>query len=48
MVIHTLLSDYTTHKRISGTIALVEKSGSSIESLKQVVADFLNKAGLRN
>ena len=48
MVIHTLLSDYTTSKRISGTVAFVEKSGSSMENLKQVVADFRNKADLTN
>ncbi len=46
MVIHTLLSDYTTSKRISGTVAFVEKSGSSMEKLKQVVADILNKTDL--
>ena len=48
MVIHTLLSDYTTPKRISGTAAFVEKRGSSIEKLKQVVADILNKTDLTN
>ena len=48
MVIHTLLSDYTTSKRISGIVAFVEKSGSSMENLKQVVADFRNKADLTN
>ncbi len=48
MVIHTLLSDYTTPNRISGTAAFVEKSGSSMEKLKQVVADFRNKADLTN
>jgi len=46
MVIHTLLLDYTPPKRISGTVAFVEKSGNSMERLKQVVADFRNKAGL--
>ena len=48
MVIHTLLSDYTTSKSISGTVAFVEKSGNSMEKLKQVVADFRNKADLTN
>ena len=48
MVIHTLLSDYTTPMRITGTVAFVEKRGSSIERLKQVVADFRNKADLTN
>lgn len=48
MVIHTLLSDYNTPKRISGTVAYVEKGGSSIESLKQVVADILTKTDLTN
>ena len=48
VVIHTLLSDFTTPKRISGTVAFVEKRGSSIERLKQVVADILNKTDLTN
>jgi len=43
MVIHTLRSDYTVPKRVSGTVAFVEKGGGSVEKLKQVVANFLNK-----
>ena len=46
IIIHTLRSDYTSPERISGTVAFVEKGGSSVEKLKQVVANFLNKSGL--
>jgi DNA-binding NtrC family response regulator len=46
MVIHALSSDCASPDMISGSlVAFVEKGGSSIESLKQVTADFLNKAG---
>ena len=46
MVIHTFLSDYTVPSGISGTVAYVEKGGSSIESLKQVVSNILNNADI--
>ena len=46
IVIHTFRSDYTVPSGISGTVAYVEKGGSSIENLKQVIANFLNKADL--
>jgi len=49
MVIHTFHSDYASPDMISGTVvAFVEKGGNSIKSLKQVIANFLNKAGLTN
>ena len=44
MVIHTFLSDYTVSSGISRTVTYVEKREGSIENLKQVIADFLNKA----
>ena len=46
MVIHTFLSDYTVPSGISRTVTYVEKGGSSIENLKQVIANFLNSADL--
>jgi DNA-binding NtrC family response regulator len=48
MVIHTFLSDYTVPSGISGTVAYVEKGGSSIEGLKQVVAEFQTEVDLKN
>lgn len=41
MVIHTFLSDYRVPETHPGDVALVEKRGSSIESLKQIVARLL-------
>ncbi|MBW1698878.1 MAG: response regulator [Deltaproteobacteria bacterium] len=46
MVIHTFFSDFDVPSSTSGTVAYVEKGGSSIENLKQVVTKFLNKADL--
>ena len=46
VVIHAFLSGYTVPSGISRTVTYVEKGGSSIENLKQVIADFLNKADL--
>ena len=41
MVIHTFLSDYNVPAINSGDIEFVEKQGSSIECLKQIVARLL-------
>jgi DNA-binding NtrC family response regulator len=52
MIIHALYSDCPSPYMASGTVvAFVEKGGSSIESLKQVTADILNKTceqGVKN
>ena len=44
MVIHSVLPDYTVPSEISGTVAYVEKGGSSIESLKRIVEGLLARA----
>lgn len=41
MVIHTFLSDFSAPEASAGDIAFVEKRGSSIESLKQIVERLL-------
>lgn len=41
VVVHTYLSDYETCRELTGAAAFVEKRGSSIENLRQVVADIL-------
>ena len=44
VVVHTYLSDYVNHQDILYTTALVEKRGSSVELLKKVVFDILQKS----
>lgn len=44
MIIHTFFSDYTVPADISEIVASIEKGESSIEYLKQVVANFVNKS----
>ncbi len=41
VVIHTFISDYAAYAEMLKTAVFVEKKGSSIELLKQVVADIL-------
>ena len=43
VVIHTYLTDYTDHTNILSEVAFVEKSGSSVESLKKMVCEILRK-----
>jgi DNA-binding NtrC family response regulator len=43
VVVHTYLKDYTNHTDILSEVAFVEKSGSSIESLKKMVCEILQK-----
>jgi DNA-binding NtrC family response regulator len=43
VVVHTYLKDYTNHTDILSKVAFVEKSGSSIESLKKMVCEILQK-----
>jgi CheY-like chemotaxis protein len=44
VVVHTLLSDYLNHPPILSNVALVEKEGTNIDSLKNVVLDVLRKS----
>ena len=41
VVVHTFISDYETHKDLANAAAFVEKRGSSIDKLRQVVSDIL-------
>jgi DNA-binding NtrC family response regulator len=43
MVVHTHLSDYTDHLDAFHQIPFVEKHGSSIDHLKKVISDILQK-----
>lgn len=43
VVVHTYLMDYTDHTDILSEVAFVEKSGSSVESLKKMVCEILRK-----
>lgn len=43
VVVHTYVSDYETHHDLANAVAFVEKRGSSIESLREVVSDILNQ-----
>jgi len=43
VVFHTFFSDYLTASKIINPTEFVEKGGSSIEKLKKVVKDILNK-----
>jgi len=43
VVVHTYVSDYETHQDLANAAAFVEKRGSSIENLRQVVSDILNQ-----
>ena len=43
VVVHTYLKDYTNHTDILSEVAFVEKSGSSVESLKKMVCEILRK-----
>jgi DNA-binding NtrC family response regulator len=44
VVVHTYLSAYVNHQDILNTTTLIEKRGSSVESLKKVVFDTLRKS----
>jgi DNA-binding NtrC family response regulator len=41
VVVHTFLSDYTDYTNELSKLAFVEKSGSSVESLKKMVHEIL-------
>lgn len=41
VVVHTFLSDYTDYTNELSKLAFVEKSGSSVESLKNMVHEIL-------
>jgi DNA-binding NtrC family response regulator len=43
VVVHTYLKDYTNYTDILSDVAFVEKSGSSVESLKKMVCKILQK-----
>ena len=43
VVVHTYFKDYTNHTDILSEVAFVEKSGSSVESLKKMVCEILQK-----
>jgi len=43
VIVHTFISDYTKHTITPETIIFVEKRGNSINSLKKIVAELLNK-----
>ncbi|MGD9335223.1 MAG: response regulator [Desulfobacterales bacterium] len=43
VVVHTYLKDYTNHTDILSDVAFVEKSGSSVEGLKKMVCEILEK-----
>ncbi len=43
VVVHTFLSDYTEHADLWDKIHFIEKRGSSVEHLKKVVFDILQK-----
>jgi len=44
VVVHTYVSDYETHRDLANAAAFVEKRGSSIESLREVVSDILQQS----
>jgi DNA-binding NtrC family response regulator len=44
VVVHSFLSEYANHPAVLSTAVFVEKKGSSIEPLKRVVFDVLNKS----
>ena len=48
VVVHTYVSDYETHKDLSNAAAFVEKRGSSIENLRQVVSDILQEGRVQS
>jgi DNA-binding NtrC family response regulator len=43
VVLHTYLKDYSNHTDLLNEVAFVEKSGSSIESLKKMICEILRK-----
>jgi DNA-binding NtrC family response regulator len=43
VVLHTYFEDYASHAEVIHAAAFVEKGGSSVERLKQVVAAILSK-----
>jgi len=43
VVVHTYITDYETCRELASAVAFVEKRGSSIENLRQVVADILRQ-----
>jgi len=47
VVVHTYVSDYETHPDLANAAAFVEKRGSSIESLREVVSDILKQSKVR-
>jgi len=44
VVVHTFLSEYAEHPSVLERAAFVEKKGSSVERLKEVVFDLLRKS----
>ena len=43
VIIHTFISDYADIEEFFTTAVFVEKKGNSVESLKEMVSDILNK-----
>ena len=43
VVLHTYLKDYSNHTDLLNEVAFVEKSGSSVESLKKMICEILRK-----
>ncbi|MEW6671598.1 MAG: response regulator [Thermodesulfobacteriota bacterium] len=48
VVVHTYVSEYETHQDLVNATAFVEKRGSSIENLRQVVSDILQGCGVQS
>ena len=46
VVVHTFVSVFETHRDLLAMATFVEKNGSSVERLKQVVSDILRETGL--
>jgi DNA-binding NtrC family response regulator len=46
VVVHTFVSVFEAHRNLLPMAAFVEKNGSSVEHLKQVVSDILRETGL--
>ena len=47
VVVHTYVSDYETHQDLVNAAAFVEKRGSSIENLREVVSEILQECSVQ-
>ena len=48
VVVHSFSSNITDLQNRAGTVTVIEKSGNSIETLKELVAGILQKSGCRS